>query len=97
MIICQLVSFAEQPSKELMKRHRRFLNGQGEQKKLLMAGRFADKTGSLMLWQVGSVKEARDIALQDPYFRNEITTFILKEWNLTWDFTIGPPLQPELT
>ena len=96
MIICEIVSFSEQPSDEVKKLHRQFLREQSEMRKLVMAGRFADKTGSLMLWRVGSVKEAREIAMRDPYFRNEVTTFILKEWGVTWDFTATPPVQPKL-
>ncbi len=92
MMVIQLVSFAGQPSDELMKAHRQFLRGKAGQ--LVMAGRFADKSGSLMIWRVNSVKEARDIAMQDPYFQDGVTTFLLKEWGLTWDFTTDPPLQP---
>ena len=96
MIIAQFVCFSEQPSNELMQEHRQFLKGQGDKKKLVMAGRFADKTGSLMIWSVDSVREAREIAMQDPYFKSGITTFILKEWNRTWNF-VTPPLQPDQT
>ena len=92
----EIVSFSEQPSNELMKQHRMFLRKKADQQKFVMGGRFADKSGSLMLWQVDSVNEAREIAMEDPYFQNGITTFILKEWGLTWNFLVNPPLQPKL-
>ncbi|MEM0118007.1 MAG: YciI family protein [Conexivisphaerales archaeon] len=95
MIVCQFVSFMEQPTEELMKKHRAFLREKGKKGELMLAGRFYDKTGSLMVWRANSVEEARRIASEDPYYVNGITTFILKRWNLTWDFTENPPVQPD--
>ncbi|MEM3804335.1 MAG: YciI family protein [Conexivisphaerales archaeon] len=92
----EIVSFSEQPSEQLKNEHRRFLKTKGDQQKLVMAGRFTDKSGSLMVWRLSSMEEARDLAMEDPYFKHGITTFILKEWSLTWNFFVNPPLQPKL-
>jgi uncharacterized protein YciI len=62
----------------------------------MMSGRFSDKWGALILWRVDSIKEARELATKDPFFQNQMTTFILKEWNMTWDFTKTPPVHPKL-
>ena len=96
MIVCELVSFYEQPSQELLKKHRNFLKNKGEEGKLLMAGRFSDGTGSLLIWKSDKLDEIKRIAMSDPYYLEGLTSFILKPWNLTWDFTENPPLQPEL-
>lgn len=79
-----------------MGKHRIFLKNKADQKKLLLAGRFADKSGSLVVWNVSSTKEARDLAMEDPYFENGNTSFILKEWGMTWNFLTVPPVQPKL-
>ena len=94
MIVCELVSLSSQPSDELKKKHRDFLRGQGLNGKLLMGGRFTDLEGSLMVWKAESVEEVEKLASQDPYCVAGVATFNLRQWNLTWDFTEDPPLQP---
>lgn len=96
MMFFQLVSYITQPNDEFKAQHRRFLKGQVEQNRLVMAGRYDQGNGSMMIWRFDSLKEARDTLVQDPYFRNGLTTFVLKEWGLIWNLTVDPPLVPEI-
>ncbi|MDG6960694.1 MAG: hypothetical protein JRN25_00085 [Nitrososphaerota archaeon] len=93
VIVCGLVSLASQPSDELKKKHRDF-RGQGLNGKLLMGGRFTDLDGSLTIWKAESMEEVEKLASLDPYRVARLATFKLRQWNLTWDFTEDPPLQP---
>ena len=96
MMVFQFVSYVTQPTDEFKVQHRRFLKGQVEHDRLVMAGRYDGGNGSLMLWRFDSLKEAKETLTQDPYFKNGFTTFVLKEWNLLWDLTTDPPLIPEV-
>ena len=69
-----------------------FLRESGQKGKLLMAGRFADLEGALILWRVDSVKEARGIAEKDPYVIEGLLTYDLREWPAIFDYTRTPPI-----
>ena len=96
MMVAQFVSYVTQPPDDVKKQHRLFLKEQVDRKRLVMAGRYADKNGSLMLWRVNSLAEAQEMLMEEPYFKNGFATFVLKEWTLTWDLTANPPLMPEI-
>ena len=48
--------------------------------------------GSLILWRVGSVEEARGIAEKDPYVIAGLLTYDLREWPAGFDYTKTPSI-----
>ena len=94
MIVCELTSYKFAPPPELRAEHLRFLRGRGDRGALLMAGRFADGRGALILWDVASVEEAKKAAEEDPYVRGGAVDYELREWPRTFDYTKDPPVVP---
>ncbi|WP_016832740.1 YciI family protein [Herbaspirillum lusitanum] len=61
--------------------HYRFLDGLHAKGQLELAGPFADKSGGAYLLQVGSIDEARQIAMQDPVHTSQSSVVTVHEWN----------------
>jgi uncharacterized protein YciI len=96
LIVCELTKFKIPPGPEIRAKHLRFLREHGDQGKLLMSGRFADARGAMILWNVGSLKEAEDIARKDPYVDGDVTSYELREWPVIFNYTVNPPVVPPL-
>jgi uncharacterized protein YciI len=86
--------YKTQPSDDLRKAHLNFLTERGDQGKVLLAGRFSDKLGALIVWRVESVEEAQRFASEDPYVRASLVEYTLREWVTALDYTKNPPLRP---
>jgi uncharacterized protein YciI len=94
MIICETTVYLKLPEEEVGRQHRDFLRKLGDQGKLLMAGRFADAKGAMILWNTTSVNEARELAEKDPYVKQGLVTFELREWPVSFDYSVRPPKYP---
>ncbi len=94
MIVCEITRYKSAPSAELRAEHLKFLRERGAKGEVLMAGRFADARGGMILWKVGSMAEAEKIAVEDPYVRGRALTYELREWSATFDYTVDPPSVP---
>ena len=93
MIVCEITTYKNGPPEgDVRKKHLNFLRESGQKGKLLMAGRFADLKGALILWRVDSIDEARGIAEKDPYAVEGLATYDLREWPAIFDYTRNPPL-----
>ena len=91
----EMTSFVKMPGDEIKKEHRKFLRHQVENGKLKLAGRMLDNTGSFLVWEAGSLEEAKSLASSDPYFREGYTTFFMKGWDIFWNTFVEPPVTPE--
>lgn len=94
MLVCETTTYKATPSGELRESHLRFIRGCGDQGKVLMSGRFADAQGALIIWKVDSMEEAKNLAAQDPYVKNDAVVYELREWPATFDYTTSPPTVP---
>ena len=52
MIICEITRYKRVPEGEIRSTHMQFLKEYGEKGKILMAGRFADSKGAMIIWDV---------------------------------------------
>jgi|ECHnycMinimDraft_1075156.scaffolds.fasta_scaffold00361_6 Uncharacterized protein conserved in bacteria len=94
MYVLQIVLFLRLPNEEEQKIHRTYLKKMAEKGKLKLAGRMSDDSGSFLLWEVDTLDEARNIAMEEPYYKLGISTFILKEWKIIWNYFVHPPKSP---
>jgi uncharacterized protein YciI len=94
MFVCEITSYTSLPKEEDRAEHLRFLGEKGASGKVVMAGRFADSKGALIVWRVDSLNEAKNLAQQDPYIKKGLVKYELREWTLSFDYTVNPPLKP---
>lgn len=66
---------------EVRPKHREYLTTLREQGKLVTAGPFGDETGALLLYDVSSESELREILTADPYTPADVYDIVLlQEW-----------------
>jgi uncharacterized protein YciI len=94
MYVMEITSFIKMPDEKMKAIHREFLKKMLGDKKLILAGRMLDNTGSFLLWEVNDTSEAKRVASSDPYFENGFTTFVLKGWDIFWNGFMNPPKMP---
>ncbi|MHB1907547.1 MAG: YciI family protein [Nitrososphaerales archaeon] len=88
MIVCEITIYATMPSEESRSRHLNFLREWGAKGKLLMAGRFADSKGGMILWKGDSLEEIKEICKIDPYVKEGLLkNYELREWPVLLDYT----------
>jgi uncharacterized protein YciI len=72
------------PSKSqgLRPQHLEFLEQKEKEGKIFARGRFADGQGGLVIYQAGSIEEAKKIAESDPYVASGARSLELHEWDM---------------
>lgn len=94
MLVVELTKYNTLPSAEVRSRHFEYIREAGAKGKVVMAGRFADALGALIIWKVSSFEESRKLAEEDPYFQGKWITYELREWPAIFDYTMNPPKLP---
>lgn len=62
--------------------HREYLGKLRSEGKIAMSGPFTDDSGALIVYEAGSLEEARGFLEQDPFNRAGVfQSYQLKEWN----------------
>ena len=89
MLFVEILKYPSPATPELRSRHQAYVREQGKKGKLVLAGRFGDVSGGLILWKSNSKEEAESIAEHDPYAMEKYATYQLKEWTYVpeFDFT----------
>lgn len=96
MYAVEMTSFVKMPEDDIKREHRMYLKENVEKGKLRLAGRMIDNTGSFLVWEAADLKEAKELASADPYFKNGYTTFFMKGWDIFWNNFVSPPVTPEI-
>lgn len=65
---------------EILEEHIAYLEKYIDKGKIYAKGPFTDGSGGLVIFNVGSIEEAREIAENDPAMVNKSRTYELKEW-----------------
>jgi uncharacterized protein YciI len=91
LIVCEITKYRSLPAGEIRSSHMRFLKDYGERGKILLAGRFADLRGAMIIWKVKSLEEAQEIAKKDPYLDAGLIDYELREWPVLFNYTTTPP------
>jgi len=86
MFFVEILTYPAPPSAELRSRHQSYVREQGEKGKLVLAGRFTDISGGLIIWKSSSKEEAESIAAHDPYAQAKYASYELKEWTYVPEF-----------
>lgn len=66
--------------KEILQEHIDYLHKKIEEEKILAKGPFTDHTGGLVIFNVNSLEEAKEIANNDPACRERSREYTFKEW-----------------
>lgn len=67
---------------ELRPAHRGYLAALHAAGRLALAGRFADDSGALIIYEAGSVEDARRLIEEDPFHRGGVfVRYQLRAWN----------------
>jgi len=97
MIVCEITTYTKgAPTGEIRTKHLKWERSCGDRGKIIMAGRFADAKGALILWNVNSVEEVKQLVKGDPFVQEDLLTYELREWPLSFNYTISPPLTPDI-
>jgi uncharacterized protein YciI len=86
MFFVEILKYPTAPSQELRTRHQSYVREQGQKGRLVLAGRFTDISGGLIIWKSTSKEEAESIAAHDPYALAKYATYELKEWSYVPEF-----------
>ena len=93
MIVSEITTYTKgAPSGETRTKHLRWEKSCGDKGKIVMAGRFADARGAQILWNVNSMDEARKLAEEDPFVKESLLTYELREWPVIFNYTVNPPV-----
>lgn len=65
---------------EILQVHLDYLNNLIKEGKVFAKGPFTDHSGGLIIFQVDSFEEAKDLIENDPVILNKSREYILKEW-----------------
>lgn len=65
--------------------HLEYIFAKQREGKILAGGKFADGAGGLVVYDVASLDEARELVERDPYIRGGARSYVLHEWT-TIDF-----------
>jgi uncharacterized protein YciI len=89
MFFVEILKYPMPPTQELRSRHQSYVREQAQKGRLVLAGRFTDVSGGLIMWKSSSKEEAEGIASDDPYALEKYATYQLKEWSYVpeFDFT----------
>jgi uncharacterized protein YciI len=89
MFFVEILRYPGPPKEELRSRHQSYVREQGQRGRVVLAGRFADVSGGIIMWKSSSKDEAENLAANDPYALEKYATYQLKEWsyNPGFDFT----------
>lgn len=66
--------------KEVFSRHLSYMDQLQSQKRVFVAGPFGDGKGALIVLSAASLKEAEEIAANDPIHTEGIRKFQIREW-----------------
>lgn len=95
MLVCETTTYATVPVGDSRSRHMDFLREYGDKGKIVMAGRFADAKGAMVIWNVSSLDEAKKLAEKDPYLKEGLLkNYELREWPVLFNYTVKPPILP---
>jgi Uncharacterized protein conserved in bacteria len=83
VFVVEITKYLKTPTEELRKRHLDYLTECEKQGKLLLAGRFHDAEGAMIIWLTSSLEEAKALAEKDPYARENCISYTLREWHIT--------------
>lgn len=72
-----------QKSQDLRPQHLDFLKQKEDEGWIFARGRFPDGSGGLVIYVAGSIEEARQIAVQDPYVTSGARELDLHEWDMS--------------
>jgi uncharacterized protein len=72
-------------------RRKVYLRDQGKKGNIVMAGRYPDGHGGIVVWKVDSLEKAKSLADDDPFVKEGLISFELNEWKVGFDYTIDPP------
>lgn len=64
-----------------LEEHRAFLADLEKSGKVVMHGRFADRSGALQIFDTSSAEEAKKLISKDPFSIHGVTKDEIKEWN----------------
>ena len=70
--------------KEHRPKHKEYLIGLRDSGKLLLAGRFSDNSGGLIILRASSMEEAIEISKKDPYVSNRLQKSEIIAWQLLY-------------
>lgn len=65
---------------EILQEHLNYLNNLIKEEKVFAKGPFTDHSGGLIIFQVASFEEARELIENDPVILNKSRKYELKEW-----------------
>lgn len=86
MFFVEILKYPTPPSPELRARHQSYVREQAQNGRLVLAGRFTDISGGLIIWKSSSKEEAENIAAHDPYALEKYATYELKQWSYVPEF-----------
>ncbi len=66
---------------ELLAKHKEYLQKYVDNGKIFAKGPFADHSGGLVIYQVDSFEEAKELAEKDPAVLEKSRTLSLRQWN----------------
>jgi len=95
MFFVEILKYPAPATSELRSRHQSYVREQGQKGKLVLAGRFTDVSGGLIIWKPNSKEEAENIAAHDPYVLEKYATYQLKEWTYVPEFDCTRTNLPE--
>ncbi|HLQ74330.1 MAG TPA: YciI family protein [Bacillota bacterium] len=78
--IAQMKTIDKDKDNEILKEHIAYLEEQIDAGKILAKGPFTDHTGGMIIFNVDSLEEAKEIAAKDPAAIEKSREFIFKEW-----------------
>jgi len=89
MFYVEILKYPSPATPELRGKHQSYVREQAKKGKLVLAGRFSDVSGGLIIWKSSSKEEVESIAEHDPYAMEKYATYQLKEWTYVpeFDFT----------
>ncbi len=77
--------------KEVFTRHLGYMDQLQSQRRVFVAGPFGDGKGALIVLNAASLKEAEEIASNDPIHKEGIRKFHIREWKpvrfMSWGLT----------
>jgi len=95
MLFVEILKYPTPATPELRSQHQSYVREQAQKGRLVLAGRFTDISGGLIIWKSNSKEEAESIAAHDPYAVEKYATYQLKEWSYVPEFDFTRTNLPE--
>ena len=95
MFFVEILKYPMPPKEELRARHQAYVREQGEKGRIVLAGRFTDVSGGVIIWKFNSKDEAESIVANDPFVLEKYATYQLKEWSYNPGFDYTRTTLPE--